>query len=251
MSRCPKEKLVDAHFSGAISTDGEKEMRSHLDGCAGCRERYDRQLIFASLDPNALSAKERLGRGLGVREPRARFWTWALAGSAAVALAMIAAMLVPGEDTQNKLFFARGSRADGPSVRLDIFTVGADKKPAAAKGELRPTDELAFAYLNRAGKKHLLVFAVSDDRQVYWYHPAWRDPQKNPTAITIRSGAKLHELPEAISHPLKGKSLTVFGVFVDRPLSVRDVEQSIQKSKHGRPNITGALVVERRLGLRR
>ncbi|MDB4981166.1 MAG: hypothetical protein JWM82_1918, partial [Myxococcales bacterium] len=58
---------IDAHFSGRIASREESTMRVHLADCLPCRRRYARRrLVEARLDPKALDAYDRIGRGLGL-----------------------------------------------------------------------------------------------------------------------------------------------------------------------------------------
>jgi MFS transporter, DHA1 family, tetracycline resistance protein len=59
--------LVERHFAGTISQVEERSMRPHLPACESCRTYYERHLVLSRLDPDALAAEERLGRGLGIR----------------------------------------------------------------------------------------------------------------------------------------------------------------------------------------
>ena len=73
----------------------------------------------------------------------------------------------------------------------------------------------------------LLVFGVDEYRNVYWYYPAWTDPAANPVAVTISDQPGQYELGEAISHKLKGRSLTIYGIFIEEAISVRRVEDMV------------------------
>jgi hypothetical protein len=94
-----------------------------------------------------------------------------------------------------------------------------------AEGELERTDELAFGYLNPASRPWLLVYGVDEHGHVYWFHPSWEDPTQDPAAVRALPGSALHELPEAISHALDGRRLTVHGVLSERRLTVKQVER--------------------------
>jgi MFS family permease len=63
-------ELVERHFAGTILPVEERSLRPHLPGCDPCRDYYERHLVLARLDPEALSAQERLARGLGLRARR-------------------------------------------------------------------------------------------------------------------------------------------------------------------------------------
>ena len=205
--------LVDRHFRLSLPPPEEREMRAHLSACAECRAHYHHHLLFASMDPAAPSAMERLGVGLGLRPrvPAAAATRWAvLAGLAvtATALFMIFASPRTGSDRTVALetgpsptglptsvgssagasgFSARGEPSD--AAALWLYRVGDRDRlhPLGAGDRIGTDDELAFAYRNAAGKSHLMVFGVDQTGHVYWYFPSWVDPASNPVAIAVRA----------------------------------------------------------------
>jgi hypothetical protein len=229
----PQRGLIDRHFAGRIRARAERRLREHLPGCPACRSYYARHLLLAQLDPSALDSRDRLARGLGIRSarPTAGPVGWlALATLAALLLVVLlwpTRVAPPGDEAPG--FTARGGAA--PTTELLVYRVG----QGLVEGEILSTDELAIAYRNEACRRRLMVFGVDDRGAVYWYHPAWQDPAANPTAIPIRSGPGIHELPEAVKHEIRGSRLTIHGIFLDRPLTVRQVEQMIPGIRPGEP----------------
>jgi hypothetical protein len=226
------ERLIDRHFAGRIAPSEERALREHVAECDACCARYERHLLLARLDPRARPAEERLARGLGLPTPRrSRATTWialgGLASSAALA-ALLAIGLRSGPPPGS--FVGRGAP---PTDELVVYRLrpGAGAEPA--RGAIAASDELAFAYRNHSGCKRLLVFAVDEHRHVYWYHPAWTDAQADPVAVPIEAGEAVHELPQAIVQPLDGKSLRVYGLFLDRAATVREVEAAVQAGRDG------------------
>jgi hypothetical protein len=223
------QRRIDAHFRGHASPDGERELRAHLSACARCREYYERHLELAALDPQrSLPMRERLARGLGLaaaaRAPR-RPLVLSLAAAAALGALVLASGLGARPALQ-----ARGGDAPGSQLLVYELAPGQAPRPLAAQAQVRGESGLAFAYANIGRKRHLLVFAVDDERRVYWYHPTWSDEQQDPVAIDLASDAEIHEIPAAITHPLAGRGLEVFGVFTDDALSVRQVEALIARA---------------------
>jgi len=232
MTHRRQQALIDRHFSGTSAPRREHEMREHLVACADCRDHYERHLRLVAVDPGgALPRDERLGRGLGLAaRPAAgrgaRPWL-ALSASAACAVALV--VVVAGRPSTT--LQARGV-ARAPGSQLLVFEVG--KRPPAtvrpASSSIRPDSALAFAYANMSHRRYLMVFAVDEDRRVYWYHPGWEKPADNPTAIDIERDDVVHELRQAITHRFSGRRLQLWGVFMDRPMSVRDVEALIARA---------------------
>lgn len=232
---CEMHSVIDDHFAGKITPAAERILREHLPTCAGCREHYRRHQLLSDLDPEGLDPQKRLARGLGLdRQTGRRRLAWlaapALAAAAAIALLVI---LQPTSHWQQGELVSRGGPAESSPARLEIYRVRPGESPVRVQDEISVGDELAFAYENRAGKKRLLVFGVDEGGNVYWYHPAWRDPAQNPVAVAIEGGAGIRELPEAIAHSIRGKSLRIYAVFTDDPLAVESIEALIKRA--GKP----------------
>jgi hypothetical protein len=232
-ARCSMKRLVDQHFAGATRQKEERRLREHLPGCEICQGHYRRHQLFAKLAPGALPAEERIARGLGLGGPLQAFRGFgsrlfpapmALAGvAAACALFFLIRPMISASEFQ-----ARGE-ISAAAVGFWAYRIAGGGEPSELGDSIAPGDELAFAYFNPPGAgsvRYLLVFGVDEHRHVYWYHPAWLDPAATPTAVQVADGR--HELGEAVAHELDGKKLTLYALFVEQPLSVRQVEASIQ-----------------------
>jgi hypothetical protein len=227
MTHRRQQVIIDRHFSGTSTPGREHEMREHLVACADCRDHYERHLRLVELDPGgALPREERLARGLGLTPAptvaRASPRWLALAFSASVACAF-ALVIVAGH--RSPTLQARGA-AKTPGSQLLVFEVGR-RPPATVRpvsSSIRADSALAFAYANISHRRYLMVFAVDEDRRVYWYHPGWEKAADNPTAIDIERDDVVHELRQAVTHRFSGRRLQLWGVFMDRPMSVREME---------------------------
>ncbi len=229
-SACTLLPLVDRHFARRIHPRDEQRMREHLPGCAACRERYERHLLLSRLDPRAPDARTRLARGLGfdAREP-ATPWRLVLVPLAAACLALLMVRIpwTAGDEG----FTARGAGNAVKDARLLVYAVEPGGSTALLGPTLRPGQELAFAFRNPDTHRFLMVFARDTEGRVYWYHPSWTDPASDPSAIPILPGDTLRELPEAISHPLVPGPLTLHAVFLDAPLTVRQMEALLSEAR--------------------
>jgi hypothetical protein len=225
---CPSRGLVDRHFRGTIAPRREIQLRAHLGSCESCHWRYERYLVLAQLDRSIASAEDRLACALGLApRRRARFRSVAVAvGLAAVLVALgLWPMAQPA-------YVARGSGAMDRDQVLYVYRITPGGTPqAVVNGLIGDRDELAFAYLNRAGWSRLLVYAVDETGQIYWYHPAWTNAATDPVAVQIEAGPERHELPEAIAQPLPHGRLEIHAVFTDDAVSVRAIER---KKRPGR-----------------
>jgi hypothetical protein len=249
-STCPDASFraeIQRHFSGVISPGAERALRQHLADCSTCRDEYEKHLVLASIDPQGLSAEERIGRGLGVRPRPARF-AWPVLAGAAATCALVLAVAVPFATTdgasEDGEFAARG-----PALAKDelvVYRIRSGAPPERAPRAMRRADELAFAYTNPSGFAYLLVFGVDSRGDVHWYHPAWTEADATPRAVAITKGADLHELRAAVAHGIEGKTLRLYAVFTNEPFSVRDIEGSLASdgADHPRLELPGVLVRE-------
>jgi hypothetical protein len=223
--------LVDAHFAGNIAPARERVLRTHLPGCDACREYYDRHLFVATLDPAAKKAQDRIGVGLGLAPaPKtSRAAPYALALCAAAALLFLIVPLRGRHEGDD--FASRGSAATTLEPKLLAYRIERGQVPRTLGRAMKSSDELAFAYANPGSYERLMIFAVDEHRHIYWYHPEWTSQADDPHAIPINGGADVREIPAAVSHSFDGSELTLFAIFSNEDLTVRKVEQLVQRSK--------------------
>jgi hypothetical protein len=256
---CKQRALVDRHFRGRISTEQELSLRRHLPECPSCRERYERHLLNSRL-AGGLPRSDRLAIGLGLPRPPspARRWAGAhlsvlglVAGAAVVALVV---GLRPAPDGAiDEQFTARGTPAGAAraaSPTLQLYRVDSQGEQVAVRGWIQAADELAFAYGNPAGFRHLAVFGADESGKIYWFFPAWTDPKADPVALSIEKGEH-RELPEAIGHVYQGSRLRVVGLFLNQPVSVRTIEKHVRKGDFDFHDLPGVQKVEKTLEIRR
>jgi hypothetical protein len=236
-------RAIAAHFSARSALgDGaaeEQAMRAHLPVCADCHAVYERHMLFARLTPAAASPEDRLARSLGFRPaPRgARAARFQLGVPALLGAAFAAALIVyavPRRPFQGEGggrgrvadgFVARGladsEAGAGPELQAYRIEAGGPARPVDA---VRAGDELAFAYRNPSGWRHLMVFAVDEHGHIYWYHPGWSRAEDNPSAVPIAAEPGVHELPAAVVQQFDGEQLVVHALFTNQELTVRHVE---------------------------
>jgi len=224
-----QRRAIGRHFAGRVSVSEESAMRAHLAACPACTAFYERQLLFARLDPAGLPAERRIARGLGLPKRPRPGWAARLVAAAVVPVAAAAVAVVwlhgrpNGEETVGDAVPAsRGGAAAAPAFwayRLDRGT-----GPHLATAAIMSHDELAFAYANPGALEYLLIFGRDEHRHVYWFHPGWAKGQPAPIAIRATSGPGPHELPDAIGHPYDGRRLDLFAVFAATPIAVTTVE---------------------------
>jgi hypothetical protein len=225
---------IDAYFAGRLSPRDERRMRDHVGDCARCRRRYERHMLMAQLDPEALDARERIGRGLGVLvrpQPMRQVAIGLLAAAAVVALVTA---LRPAASPALGEFAARGLGRPAGAPSLEVYHSQPEQSFEPAAGAIRRGDELAFAYTNEANFAFLAVCGVDEHGHVYWYHPAWTTPAEDPESIRIEGGPRLRELPEAISQTLDSRELRIVAAFSSRPLHVREMERLLGANAEAR-----------------
>jgi hypothetical protein len=241
MTVCPERAHVDRHFEGSIDPEAERTMRDHMPGCDACRAYYGRRLLLAELDPASLPARERIAQGLGLRRPLrgARV----LAFGALPVLAAAAALLLWWRAAPDPAlgFAARGGVQREAASRVFVYDVRPGSAPSLAGGSVGRHEELAFAYENGAAKNRVMIFGVDEHRHVYWFYPAWTNEADDPVAVPIATDGRRHELPDAVRHDFDGVRLDIHALFVDRPVSVRQVEALVRARPDGDVASLGAV----------
>jgi hypothetical protein len=224
-------RLVDGHFAKGLSLADEARLRGHLPECAACRQAYEGYQIAERLDPKARKPRERLAAALGlpseVKGPMGRGVRWAIATASVVGAAALLLMVTTKDQPENGLV-SRGKAIESmEALDVAVFRVKGERESMRVKDVVSPEDELAFAYRNETGKSFLMIFARDGADQTLWYYPAWTDPADNPRAVPITKQVGLKELPEAVRHALRGSSLTVHALFMDKALDARTVEARV------------------------
>jgi hypothetical protein len=243
---CPRRALVDRHFALDSRPEEEADLRAHLDSCPTCRAYYDRHLLLARLDPAAPRVEERIAAGLGLRARPAR-WPLPL-GLAAVSAAALVLVMARGRSPADSEFGVRGGPGAAPGPALQIFCTSCGHPPVRVIDRVPASATLAFSYQNPAGKKHLMVLAVDDRRQIYWYHP---DPVANPLSVKIDQTVEERELTEEIVQTFAGSKLVILALFSDESLSAAKVESLVEPGGCASLRALGAVCLERRVKVER
>lgn len=243
--RCANEKELAGLIAGLVDPEPAAALRAHLDRCAHCRSRHATMLAMARRlapdagefeDPNlvadvmqAIRVAKISTRSRALRLPMSWRWLWAplLAASAAVVL-LLAKPFSP--DRQDG-FLARGGTSASPDrwVSIEIFrATGAGYRRVV--DQIAPEDALAFAYSNRGdeGYRYLMIVAMDEAGDVFWYYPAQEQGAGNPLGVNITRTAHA-DLPDEIRHHLRPGRLRVFALFSKEARAVSDVEQALRR----------------------
>ena len=164
------------------------------------------------------------------RRWRARRWLPAASGLALAATAAVVTLVVtarPDGDAGSGEFRAKsaGSGGDGDlAVGLEAYLVegGAPQRLVRA---LPQGAGLLFAYRNRSAHRHLMIFAVDQRGEVYWFYPAYEREGSNPRSIEVdTTGEAAVELPDRIEHAFAPGPLAIYALFTARAESVSAIE---------------------------
>lgn len=237
---CWGQALVDRHFEATITPDQERKLRTHIEACPQCQTRYERRMLLAALDPQAPDARTRLGVGLGLLPRRGPSrGAWAAAAGVCAAAAVVLVVLMPGVTGQDggpapahpggrvELPVRRGRASRGATVSVSVFRAWPGGESRDIDSPIAADAALVFSYRNEARRARLLLFGVGDDGRVYWYHPQWQDPARDPVAAPVQGGGGNFVLTTAVKHRIAGQHLTLHALFVDEPHSVREVERRL------------------------
>lgn len=207
---------IDAYFEGRLGAKDTRALFDSFDDDPAAEAYFNRRRLLSHLDPGAPSEQERVARSLGLpAPPEARSfarWLWAPLVAAAAAVLLLVVVRPPARDG----FFPRG---DDKGAHVTVYE--AERGPA---GEvIAPDAALAFS-LQTPEDAWLMLFAVDEEGRVFWYHPAWTDPEAAPTALRVPASDRPRELPEAVRHALAPGRLRLFALFLQEPLDVKTVE---------------------------
>jgi hypothetical protein len=225
------DDLIELHFEGRIRPEQERLMREHVATCETCRATYEARMVVSSMDTEELDAEERLAIGLGLRPVRSATGLTRLsmfAAAAAVLLLMTGAMLWLFASSDEG-FCQRGADTGQGNPALQVFVIGPGDQSKPFDGSIGTDQELAFTYTNPSTMRYLMVFALDTEGRIFWYHPAWTNPDSDPEAVPIMVSSVPVELPEAVSHRLSPGSLRLVAVFSMTPMSVQGVEAALSR----------------------
>jgi hypothetical protein len=134
----------------------------------------------------------------------------------------------------------------GPALVVHCTSCGTPATRVSATVPAQAT--LTFAYQNPQGAKRLMVLAVDDRKQIYWFHP---DPVRDPESVKIDTTETARELPGEITRTFAGDHVIVLGLFSDQALFAGKVESLAESTGCASLRELGVTCVERRLAVRR
>ena len=174
-----------------------------------------------------------------VQSRRPRRALWLSAGVAVVAAAAILLVAAPwrsdgGGPNLDGEPRAKGGAAADPDRWVGIALATADGQPIGDSLPARGEVMVSYTNLGPEPYTHLMVFALDGTGDVRWFYPAWQDEAANPAAIPIEPGVAERVLPDLVEHTFtQGDGVVVFGLFLRRPLTVREVEAALAGKAFG------------------
>lgn len=238
------------YAEGEVTASDAAEMEQHLKDSPDDRRRLTRvgEVMAALRDTAEVDDVDLLPalrtqiakEGRVAKTPRRRgfsmrHWGLMAAGMIGVMVPMFLFLEQAGsEATDTEGFTAKTARSqvDARSrwISLNVFRLSGNTEPAPLQKTLHADDGVLFAYTNLGPEpfSHLMVFAVDDRRQVYWYYPAFLDVRDDPEGIAIEKGVSRAGLQEVVVHPFPEGTVTIYGLFSDEPHTVSEVEAAVR-----------------------
>ena len=132
-------------------------------------------------------------------------------------------------------FRARGSGTTPVADRwiaIKLYRL-ANNGPQPVGDTINKDDRLLISYSNLGPNpyRYLAIFGLSKD-QVFWFYPAFERTGTDPQTITIEQGEDL-ELRELITHAFVPGALSIYAVFLRRPMRVSALERLASELRPG------------------
>ncbi len=179
--------------------------------------------------------RDRIERTQPVRQPRSNrkkilTTVTGLAACSLLALALITFGRVSDEATE---FQAKRADVTGNArerwIGLTAYRISTDGVPSPLGDTMDAGDGLLFSYTNlgQSPFQYLMVFAVDEEGEIFWYYPAYMAEGTNPVSIPIRPGVLNFELTDKVVHSFREGSISIVGLFSDQLLGVLEVEREV------------------------
>jgi hypothetical protein len=255
---CLEFKELARYVAGDLSPERANEFEHHVARCDRCAKQFEELAAATSrLAPDVCEFDDpafaddvmtliKLGRAKPGRTVEVRSdlrWRWALASAVAAVLVISFVALLPliwqtGQQSGTAVsvlapqpdesgFQARGVTGEQPDRWVSLHVYRASPKGYIPVEERLATDDaLAFAYEDRSPEpyRYLMVFAVDESGEVFWYYPAYLREAEIPQSVRISQHPGPVQLPEEVRHELGPGKLRIFALFVRKTLDVATVE---------------------------
>jgi hypothetical protein len=260
-------KLIARMFLGDLTGEQQNDLLDHVRHCSSCRRHYHRHLtvertLVQERDQPTHFERERLAQRIfaearlrdremelkqKVQPWRRRAWIWS--ASMAVLLLVGAGVLwrqlrtPPAKELTPKGIATTTRPMVGLRV-LRLFEQEQDGQRALAAplppvrpGKLRRLrlgDSMVLLYTNRGARRFAFVVGVGPDWEPRWYFPSPPEARSVPLSPGVVDRPFGDPVRLRVNHT-KGR-LTIFGLFSDRPLTMKQVSLALERAEgHGRP----------------
>lgn len=255
-------KLIARMFLGDLSGEQQNDLLDHVRHCPSCRHNYRRHLtveraLVHEQDQPTHFERERLAQRIFAearlrdremkmeqeeRPWRRRAWIW----SASVALLLLVSAGVlwrqlrtsPAEELTPKGIATTTRSTVGLRV-LRLFAQEQDGQRALAAplppvrpgklGRLRLGDSMVLLYTNRGARRFAFVVGVGSDWKPLWYFPSPPENRSVPLLPGVVDRPFGDPVRLSVNHA-KGR-LTIFGLFSDRPLTMKEVSLALERAE--------------------
>jgi hypothetical protein len=247
--KCISPKDLTLYLVGEVTQSQIEEIEGHLSLCGICSKELDglREMVGRIGKPTGQTQdrdhlpdiRRRIEMGdtvVGRRKSR-----WPVVAAAIALLVGLAAAAF--------FFLQTGDKDDEFRVKSDetlvmeqdrwvgiqAFSVTESSEPSALGDRLSKHDYLVFTYTNlgESPYDYMMIFAVDEEGQVYWFHPAYTQEGEDPSSIKISKGAERVELREKVRHDYPEGGLWIYGLFTNDPFKVSAIENMVKSTARG------------------
>lgn len=244
--KCTSRKDLLSHAAGLLPMDRAAAVEAHARSCDSCASALGQLAATGrrlapdpgEFDDPALADDVltliRLGRAPespALQARRSYLWWAAPAAVAAVAAVLVFVLVLPPSAPPSDGFQTR-SGADDPDrwVSIEAFRANEQGHYEPLGKNMGASDGLAFTYHNRSETfDHLMVLAVDEAGRIFWCYPAHTRPDRDPTSVSILSGAQAVQLPEQVQHGFAPGPLRLFALFSKGELRVKEIEAQVAR----------------------
>ncbi|MFC1609424.1 anti-sigma factor family protein [Myxococcota bacterium] len=245
---CPAIDELFAYLENEVSVARASEIEKHLTACGDCTERWGEISTMTGkiesepgefTNPAFVSevvSKVKQGR---VLSKKTWAFPWLIPAAASLAAAGLLFAVAPWDvvfDPDSTDGFAvRGSDV-AAADRWVSFQVLRSQKDSHTYARVEQTisaeDLLVFSVTNarESPYRYFMILGVQADGRVFWYHPAFENPDTNPISVAVGTNDDPVHLREEIGHDLRSGGLRLFGLFSQEPLGVLSVEETVVDS---------------------
>ena len=235
----PSDELLAAYLEKEVTPSDRQSIELFLQESSEARRRLTRigQLTTFLREPvgeDTINLLPSIRKQLS-QKPTRRPSRWIAPVGAFAAAAMLLLVIVgerrsnaPSEQFRAKS--AAGSHTQNEWSGIQAYAVE-NQIPTRMTATLRKNAGLLFSYTNlqKSPFSYLMVFAVNDKGNIYWFYPAYQNSQTNPQSIPIEHASTPVELNDVVQHDYTIGPLTIYGLFSVNPLTVSRVEQQISQ----------------------